>query len=109
MHGAALGQLQRACPARLLLARAPAACPPTHLPGSAKNAPQSYTSSPVDPQARLFYNPAFNSDDVSRMSESRSIIRCAEYVGEAPPGERVDGAPACLPCVVIGRLRLKAA
>lgn len=36
---------------------------------------QSYTSSPLDPQARLFYNPAYNDDTITRMSDSKSIIR----------------------------------
>ncbi|KAL4459030.1 hypothetical protein ABPG75_013895 [Micractinium tetrahymenae] len=41
----------------------------THLAGVMM---QSYTSSPMDPQARLFYNPAYNTEP--GMSESKSLI-----------------------------------
>lgn len=60
---------------------------------------QSYTSSPADPQARLFYNPAFNDDTITRMSDSKSVIR---WGGRGPGqgcqwqcgGRRVPGLPA---------------
>lgn len=36
---------------------------------------QSYTSSPLDPNARLFYNPAYNDEAIPRMSDSKSVLR----------------------------------
>ncbi len=48
--------------------------PPSHP--SFPLALQSYTSSPLDPQARLFYNPAFNDEAIPRMSDSKSVMRC---------------------------------
>lgn len=46
---------------------------PPSLPHSF--AVQSFTASPLDPQARLFNNPAYNAQDVARMSESKSVMR----------------------------------
>lgn len=49
---------------------------------------QSYTSSPIDPQARLFYNPAFNSGPA--MSESGTVVRWAT---QGPRATRAE--PCC--------------
>lgn len=35
---------------------------------------QSYTSSPRDPQARLFFNPTFNAADLPAMSACSSVV-----------------------------------
>lgn len=71
--GAALGLPSSALRCRQRLRRRALPRPPAPL--------QSYTSSPVDPNARLFYNPAYNDDTLTRMSDSKSIIRCGGELG----------------------------
>lgn len=79
--------------------------------------PQSYTSSPVDPQARLFYNPAYNTEP--GMSQSKSLIRFAPllvssllFPHQVHPGRRPGRAPGrvgiCAGCVPPRRPALSA-